>query len=163
MEDLNQSLEQGKTPKYIKINNAKILTPNDIKRLDVYENEYNIFGDPRIKNVVFDEDKLKEIQDRYAFIVVLKQTKGNVYAFPVALSKIMEQRKFRLSNLINLEKISEAQGETNYQTAVDYIKEKIEITQPLSDEEIYDEFLSSMDDDLVCMDIKRIIQLYHQS
>ena len=164
-EEINQSLEASKTPKYVHINNVKILTPKDIVKMDIYEDKYNIYGDVKIKEVAFNVEQLEKFKEKNTFIVVLRRTrkKGGPFAFPVTLKYLLSQRRSRLANLINLEKVAKAEKKENYQTAVDFIKTLIPTKEGMSQEEIFDEFQSSMDPKLICMDIKRIIQLYHQS
>lgn len=169
--ELNESLKQGKPPKYIHINGVKILTPKDIVRLDIYDGNYMIYGDSKVKDVSFNEEQLESFRESNTFLVVLRRTakKGGPFAFPVTLKYLLQQRKWRLANLINVEKIAEAQNKSlpeeekkPVRKVVDFIKTLIPIKEGLSDEEIYDEFQTSIDDKLVCMDIKRIIQLYYQ-
>lgn len=163
MENLDQYLQKGTTPKYVTVNKIKCLTPSDIKKLPIYEGKYPIYGDPRIKAVIFDDEVLKNLEKKRQFLVVLKipKSRGGMYAFIVNLNYMLKQRKFRLSNLINIQKVNEAEKK-EVPSAAEFIRSMIEIKEGATEEEIFDEFQTSMDENLICMDIKRIIQLYYQ-
>lgn len=164
LKELDQHLKEAKPPKYVNINGVKIITPKKIVRLDWYEGKCEIYGDPRLQKYAFDEKQLTILNKQRKFLVVLKQTKkrGGAYAFPVPLNYILNQRKWRLSMFITIEKTHEAEGKEDYKTAVDHIKELIPIKEGLTQEEIFDEFQTSMDPALISMDISRIIQLYYE-
>lgn len=163
-ENFDKYLGKEKKPKYVKINGVRVITPKDIVYLPWYKGKCEIYGDPRVPKQLFDDKQLEGLNKLRMFLVVLKKKKreGGAHAFPISLSYLMNQRKARLSNFINMEKIAEAERKQQYKTAVDYIKELLPISEEMTKEQIFEEFQTSMDPSLICTDIKRIIQLYHE-
>lgn len=164
-EELNNSIKTAKRPKFMKIQGQKVKIPKQIRRMQIQGEIGNVYADTRIKNVALSKDELQDALKNNQFIVILaKSVKNRPFAFSVDLPTILQHRKARLANMINIQKVQEAEY-PNQKTkkAVDYIGELIPLEEGLTDEEIYDEFLAAMDDSQIIMDIKRLIQLQFQN
>ena len=163
-EELNNSIKTAKRPKFMRVMGEKVKIPKGIKRLDMGAYQ-NVYADERIKGIALSKSELQDAQVKNQFIIVLaKSVKNRPFAFSVNLPTILQHRKARLANMINIQKVQEAEH-PNQKTkkAVDYIGELIPLQDGLTDEEIYDEFLAAMDDSQIIMDIKRLIQLQFQN
>lgn len=163
-QELNQSIKTTKRPKFMKILGHKVKIPKDIKRLEIYDKKYHIYGDARISEIAFSNDELKDSLKNNLFIIAfIKSKKGRPIAFSVDLPAILSHRKARLANMINIQKVQESENPTEkVKTAAERIAELIPIEEGLEEEDIFDEFLSAMDDVQISMDIKRLIQLQFQ-
>lgn len=164
-EELNNSIKTAKRPKFMKIQGQKVKIPKNIKRMQIQGEMGNVYADERIKGIALLKTELQAALKNNQFIVILaKSVKNRPFAFSVDLPTILQHRKARLANMINIQKVQEAEH-PNQKTkkAVDYIGELIPLEEGLTDEEIYDEFLAAMDDSQIIMDIKRLIQLQFQN
>ena len=164
-EELNNSIKTAKRPKFMKIQGQKVKIPKNIKRMQIQGEMGNVYADERIKGIALLKTELQAALKNNQFIVILaKSVKNRPFAFSVDLPTILQHRKARLANMINIQKVQEAEY-PNQKTkkAVDYIGELIPLEEGLTDEEIYDEFLAAMDDSQIIMDIKRLIQLQFQN
>lgn len=163
-EELNSSIRTAKRPKFMRVMGQKIKIPKGIKRMQIQGGIGNVYADERIKNVSLSTAELQDAQENNQFIVILaKSVKNRPFAFSVDLPTILQHRKARLANMINIEKVQQAEHpQETIKKAVDYIGELIPLQDGLTDEQIYDEFQSSMDDEQIIMDVKRLIQLQFQ-
>lgn len=167
-EELNNSIKTAKRPKFMKIQGQKVKIPKNIKRMQIQGEIGNVYADERIKGIAILKTELQAALKNNQFIVILaKSVKNRPFAFSVDLPTILQHRKARLANMINIEKVQEAERKAKrtknrIKKAVDYIGELIPLDDGLTHEQIYDEFQSSMDDEQIIMDIKRLIQLQFQ-
>ena len=146
-EELNNSIKTAKRPKFMKIQGQKVKIPKQIRRMQIQGEMGNVYADERIKGIALLKTELQAALKNNQFIVILaKSVKNRPFAFSVDLPTILQHRKARLANMINIQKVQEAEY-PNQKTkkAVDYIGELIPLEEGLTDEEIYDEFLAAND------------------
>ena len=166
------SIKDFKRPKYIKLGDGKqatkVLTPKKIVPIEMQGHDFMVFGDPRCKDFLGPLAMFKECQDKKEVLIVLKTNKSKKHprgmmAFSRSIDELLKSRKWRLVNAQSISMVANIAGQ-DCETPSQFMRSELDISQDtqIDDEELELQFLSSLNDKLICNDIVRVLQLYYQ-
>lgn len=160
-----EELKTVRKNKWFKIEGQKVLTPEKMVVFkDVNgESNYHVYGDSRCSNCGISGEMIQEAQEKQNVLIVLRVPKskdGDSMIFNRPIADLLYLRKRRLANCINLSVINEIEGE-EVETPESFMIEELGGCE-LRGKELEQEFLTSLNKDLVLKDIKRLIDYYYK-
>ena len=157
-----------KVPSYLMHGKHKCNTPKDIIPFEIDGYNSIVYGDPRLNGKIrFTEESLQNAKGRGYLIVALKKPKkrGGQVGIPVPYINVLESRKKRLANFLNMERIKINEGLSKQEL----VKKGFSVSHILCRElgidtkkipsDVRDLFLTSAKNSIICSDIKRILHL----
>jgi len=166
------TVKGAKRPKYITLGDGKqatkVLTPKKIIPIKMQGHDFMVFGDPRCSKILLPLTMLQMCKKKNEVLIALRTKKSKQHprgmmVFSRTFDDLLKSRKWRLVNAQSIFMMYETLGMA-CETPVQFMKGELEMNHDveIDPEELEIQFLSSLNDGLICKDIVRVLQLYHQ-